>query len=624
MNKQKLLALAIMTTLLVQTQILSARENKVESKVSEVTLYRSQAMVTRKLVLKGEAGSQEIVVTDLPENIVAASLFAEGDTDIEVRAVQFRTRAIGESPRKEVRELQTKLRGVQQKIELASKKLVLLEKRNDYLDKMETFSAKTATSDLDRGVLDAEALEKITTFSFEQRTKILEEQIALQAESETLNEEKELLNRQIREVTNNSAKVTREAIIFVEKNAAKAKTIRLNYLVNSCGWSPSYTVHAKDNENIAKLEYNGMIRQMSGEDWTGVKLTLSTASPSLSASGPGLAPFQVALASRAPVPQGRALQTQNYAVEVDNPNQVMIKGKAGDIKALFAEQQLASRNAISLDDNVRTSWGLNGTVNQFSCADLIDDNLNDSQADFSLDLARQPCFHYPVESNVSLPSRNEQQLVRIMQTELPSEFYHVATPILTSYVYREATLNNSSQTDFLAGPISVYLEDRFVGRGEIPTVARGQEFIVGFGADSQLRSRRELVKKSTDINGGNREAKLSYRLVIENYKESDTEIRVVDRIPMNNENDNLRVTLLPLETELSSNEAYNRIERSKGILRWDTKVPARAIGETAFEIEYGFTLEHDRNYVVSLPRNEAQQEKEFEQLQNYRFNRPIR
>ena len=33
---------------------------------------------------------------------------------------------------------------------------------------------------------------------------------------------------------------------------------------------------------------------MSGEDWKDVELTLSTASPALSAAAPGLAPFEVA------------------------------------------------------------------------------------------------------------------------------------------------------------------------------------------------------------------------------------------------------------------------------------------------------------------------------------------
>ena len=177
--------------------------------------------------------------------------------------------------------------------------------------------------------------------------------------------------------------------------------------------------------------------------------------------------------------------------------------------------------------------------------------------------------------------------------------------------------------DLLSGPITVYLDDRFVGRGEIPTVARGQEFVVGFGADSQLRTRRELVSKTNGFNGGNRETKVRYRLLVENYKETETEIRLVDRIPVTSDTDNLRVTLLPTETKLSDDESYSRVERTKGILRWDTKVAARATGAKAHEIEYGFTMEHSRNYVVSLPKNLArrQQEEEFEQLQNYRFNR---
>ncbi len=610
-------AIVFGASLFLAAPFLSAEETEVESKVVEVTLYRSQAMVTREMTLKGESGSREIVVTDLPENIDASSLFAEGDGDVEVRAVQFRTRAAGESPRKEVRELQTKLKTLEQQSDLVGKKIQLLDKRSKYLDKMETFSTKTANTDLDRGVLDAEALERLTLFSFEQRTKILEDQVALENEAQSLLEQRELVNRQIREVTNSSNKTNREAVIYVEKNVAKAKKIRLNYLVNSCGWSPSYTVRGNENENLTKLAYNGVIRQMSGEDWKDVKLSLSTASPALSASGPGLAPFRVSLASRIAPPIAQT--GQNYTVQVPGQD-VLLAGKAGDIKALFAKQQAATQNAIRLDDNIDANWILNGTVNKFSCVDLIEES-GIGERSFSLALTQQPCFHYELKSSVTLPSRNNQQLVKIMQTELPSEFYHVATPILANFVYREATLSNNSKTDFLSGPITVYLDDRFVGRGEIPTVARGQEFVVGFGADSQLRSRRELVKKSTDINGGNREAKLSYRLIIENYKDAETEIRVVDRIPMNNENDNLRVTLLPMDTELSEDKAYNRVERSKGILRWDTKVPPRAIGDSAFEIEYGFTLEHDRNYIVSLPTNEAQQEQEFEELQNFRYNR---
>ena len=56
----------------------------------------------------------------------------------------------------------------------------------------------------------------------------------------------------------------------------------------------------------------------------------------------------------------------------------------------------------------------------------------------------------------------------------------------------------------------------------------------------------------------------------------------------------------------------------KGILRWDTEVAARAIGESAHEVEYSFTLEYDRQYLVSLPQNFVEQENEYNDLENSR------
>ena len=118
-----------------------------------------------------------------------------------------------------------------------------------------------------------------------------------------------------------------------------------------------------------------------------------------------------------------------------------------------------------------------------------------------------------------------------MKTDLDSEFYHVATPVLTSYVFREAELLNDSGQDLLAGPITVYLDGRYVGRTEIPTVARGEVFVVGFGADPQLRARRELAEKSEGTQGGNRELSITYRLVVENFKQDAMAVRIFDRLP---------------------------------------------------------------------------------------------
>ena len=44
------------------------------------------------------------------------------------------------------------------------------------------------------------------------------------------------------------------------------------------------------------LEYYALVQQTSGEDWNGVKLTLSTAMPTMTAEAPILTPLWVSLA----------------------------------------------------------------------------------------------------------------------------------------------------------------------------------------------------------------------------------------------------------------------------------------------------------------------------------------
>ena len=194
----------------------------------------------------------------------------------------------------------------------------------------------------------------------------------------------------------------------------------------------------------------------------------------------------------------------------------------------------------------------------------------------------------------------------------------MAVPVLTSFVYREAELKNSSDEDLLAGPITVYLDGRFVGQGEIPTVARGQTFVVGFGADPQLRARRELVDKKDGVQGGNRETRFEYRLVVENFSgERDAGARA--RPPAaRRERRRHPVTLGKTSDPISDDKLYQREERPMGLLRWDVEVPANAAGEDARLIEYQYAVEYDRQYVVSLPESKQRLQEEFERLQRER------
>ena len=589
-------------TLILAASGTAAKE--VPGRVTGVTLYRGQAMITRTIPLEGPKGSVEIVVGDLPARVVPNSLFAEGNEGAQVRAVRFRTRAVGEEPREEIRKLDQAIEELNEKLGLNKKAQALLAKRSAYLDKLEGFVAPTAKMELSKGVLDAEALQKVTLFSFEQRERIVKKLATLEKEAKQLGKQLALVQRKRAELAQGASRTVREAVLFLEKHADDKGSVRLNYLVNNCGWSPAYTFRAGADRKAIGVECNGLIHQMTGEDWNGVELTLSTASPALSAAGPGLAPFPVSLSKGG---AGKKLSQSELSKQLQ-----AIRGRQGKAIAQI-------RGAASLTENIGSSWAANTAANEFQNLELVSGkDLVSTLRSGEGEAGRGPSLSYRLDAPVSLASRSDRQMVRILQTSLKSRFYHVATPVLTSYVYREAELVNTSGKDLLAGPSTVYLDGRFVGRGEIPTVARGQMFVAGFGADPQLRTRRELADKTESVQGGNRELGFKYRLIVENYKDQAVPVRVFDRLPHCELSADVRVTLAEMKDPLDDDVLYLRRERPKGILRWEIEVSAGATREKARIINYGFTLEFDRNFRLTVPGGKQQLQREFEDLQRWR------
>jgi len=204
---------------------------------------------------------------------------------------------------------------------------------------------------------------------------------------------------------------------------------------------------------------------------------------------------------------------------------------------------------------------------------------------------------YTLAQPVRLATLRQQQLVQILDTELKGEMYHVATPLLSTFAYREVQMTNKG-IGLLSGPASVYLDDRFVGRTQLPSTASGQLLTIGLGADPQVRTRRELLDKQDEVQGGNRRLRFVYRLVLANFKDRPISIRLMDRMPITRQTRQLSISLEDPELELSDDGLYQRVERPTGLLRWDLTVPEGRFGSKAFDVQYSYTAEFDRNRVL--------------------------
>lgn len=587
----------IVVCLVFAGQPANAQAKEAASKLAEVTLYRDQAQITRTITVPKGEGPVELVVQGLPPQILPSSLFAEGGEQIDVRAVRFRERIVSQEPREDIRALDEQILEKQIEFEENTAMKGLLEKQFAYLDKLENFTAATGTAELSKGVLDAKALQETARFVFEQRASATKEMLKLKSVERGLKKEMSTLQQKRALLAGQSQTKVREAVLFLDRRDALADGVRLTYLVSNCGWSPSYNMRGDLAKGKVRLEYNALIRQMTGEDWKGVKLTLSTASPMISASGPAIAGFPVSL---------KRLGQGGRQVNGFDLNDALSNTNSGGSSKVAADYEFIQRQQIGnvakfnrnarYDDNAEISWTNNVLANQRQLIELCEpiDKLS------PMVLLQSPeqglSIDYTIEGAVSVQSRADQQMTRIMQSQMDGGFYHVANPVLTHFVYREAEVVNTSGRDLLTGPVNVYLDGRFVGRSEMASVTRGQTFVLGFGADPQLKSSRQLVERDQQQQGGNTLLSFEYRMAIENYGSEAAKVRLFDRLP-NFPNDNdVKLSLDSGFDGLSKDTVYLRIDRPNGILRWDVTVAAGATGEKAAVVPYRYTLEFDRNF----------------------------
>ena len=297
-----------------------------------------------------------------------------------------------------------------------------------------------------------------------------------------------------------------------------------------------------------------------------------------------------------------------------------IADAAAKAYASIAQRQRDGNNgllrAFNNADNFEAAWSVNVAANELQTLEIITGAEAFADAVRSAPAAGAgPSLAYPLGARVSLANRADTQMVRIVRAELASDFYHVATPVLTHHIYREGRAVNLSGYDLLAGSASVYLDGRFVGRAEMSSVAQGETFVIGLGADPRMRARREMVSKKSVVQGGNRVIDIKMRLEVENFHSEPISLRLLDRLPHTDRDRDLRVALGETSEDLSKDGLYVRTDRPLGILRWDLEVPASAIQQSAKVVTYGYSLEFDRSLALtSIGQEQGELREAFQQL----------
>ena len=592
---------AICLAMMLSASCAAAEEQKVKSKVESVTLYRGQALVTRTVELPAAAGEVEAVVSDLPEQVLGETLFASGQ-NVKIRSVRFRTVPVAEPPGKAAAELETKMKALQDKIAANSQTLTVLENKMKYLDKLENFTAPTLQVEMAKGVLNAAQLSELTTFLFKQRDDLAAQRIKMGQEGQQLQEQLNLLQRQRQELAAGMSRSDRQAAIFLSKDAGPV-ALRLSYLVRSASWAPSYELRLDETAQSVTVDYVAQVQQTSGEDWTDVALTLSTATPALNAEIPLLTPMMIGLAGGA-----KQMRPQPTTAAAAQSYSAISRSQSGALGAWHA----------ATADRAMANWELNRLSAEAQSLELAATDETLRQAKGLRALEEGLAVSYKVPARMTLHSRQDTQMVQILSGKVKGKGFYEAIPLLTNYVYRGLEVVNTTEQPWLAGPYMGYVDGEFVGRGELPMVAKGQDLHLGFGVDTQLRCWRELKEKSEEEKLGSKIETFTYVLHVDSYKDKPVAVRLIDRIPIA-KGDEMETKVGKTSQPLSADPAYAEgQDKVKGLLRWDVEVPAGAHAHKDFKLDYSFEMKYASDRRVNAAPSQMMEEMRQEYDMQYK------
>ena len=187
--------------------------NVAESRLVAVTVYQGTALVTREVDVPGGAGTIDLVVSPLPPETIDSSLYTEAAPPIRVLSTRYRTRAVREDTREEVRRREREIEQLNQEEQRLRSQTEVAEKDLHLLEKLEGFTAATLLQLTETGALDAESTIALADHIMSKRSEIAERQVDLRRQIEASNEALRFARRELEGLSAGSSREERDAVI---------------------------------------------------------------------------------------------------------------------------------------------------------------------------------------------------------------------------------------------------------------------------------------------------------------------------------------------------------------------------------------------------------------------------
>ena len=270
------LALSISTLALNAGAPALAAEIEAKSRVDAVVVYPDAALVTRVLDIDLPAGASTLVVRGLPASVDPASLRVAGAAagQVAIGSVETRLAPAAEPARDSA--IEAKLRKLRGDREAWQATLDALEAKKAMMIRFSQAGPEKLSPD--SKPLDIAQWSAAWDTVGQGLAKIGDELVAARGRARDIDEEIRGLE-QTRQRPPSVRPPSRDALVAIDATTAAKGSLSLTYRVAGAGWSPVYDARLDTADGArASLELvrRAAVTQRTGEDWTGVTLSVST------------------------------------------------------------------------------------------------------------------------------------------------------------------------------------------------------------------------------------------------------------------------------------------------------------------------------------------------------------
>jgi uncharacterized protein (TIGR02231 family) len=554
-------SLTALSVLLASTAGAMSAEIRSTSRIDGVTVYPLGAEVTRIGRVTMERGEHVILFTDLPAQALPGSLRVEGKASgtLEIGSVDTRRVFV---PRSDSGVAATERRQTEDAIEKLKDERAVLQTAVEAAQAQKVLINNLANLPTQPSAPNSAATQPdwsqlftlIGQRSAEAQKTILDAQIRIRDTDRQIAD----LTRKLTTVAPAQEERT-EVKVFVNAAGALDADLTIRYQVRAASWTPFYDARlstgTRDQAPKLQLVRRASIQQRTGESWDDVQLALSTARPGAGSAAPILNPMTV---DYAPDPQPqlpREPMRDHRGMLMDQDASGRADGQTNHFARAAAEKNRREETTLDIAEEIRTGV--------------------EAQAFQAV---------YAIAGRVAVPATGEMKRVQIDDMALDPTLTARTVPKAEQKAYLYAKLTMARGTPVLPGTVSLFRDATFVGTGQLPLLAPGEEHELGFGVDDMIRVRHAVVEDKRGETGLISTSKTdvrNYRITVKNLHERPIQLRVLDQIPVA-QNDAIRI-------ELHGRTAPTRrdVEDKRGVLAWDVMLTPDE--EKAVEFGYRVT-----------------------------------